>query len=119
MASKVFENVEKMLKTSDEKTKKDQVSKIKAVFAFDVKNGEGKIQSWFVDLKNGLGAVGTGKPQGRADMTVAVSDKDFVDLAMGKLNPQKAFMQGKIKVKGNIGLATKLDAVLKPNKAKL
>ena len=33
---------------------------------------------------------------------MAVGDKDLVDIATGKLNGQKAFMAGKIKVKGNM-----------------
>jgi 3-hydroxyacyl-CoA dehydrogenase/3a,7a,12a-trihydroxy-5b-cholest-24-enoyl-CoA hydratase len=40
-----------------------------------------------------------------------------VDLANGKLNGQKAFMSGKLKLKGNMMLATRLDTVLKAAKA--
>lgn len=116
-SSKVFEDIEKMMKGMSDDAKKAQVAKVNAVFAFDVKSGD-QVVSWFVDLKNGSGAVGVGKPP-KADMTVAVADQDLVALAGGKLNPQKAFMQGKIKVKGNMGLATKLDTVLKANKSKM
>lgn len=66
-------------------------------------------------MQNGVGSVAIGKPV-KADMTVIVSDNDFMDLASGKLQPQKAFMQGKIKVKGNVGLASKLDFLTKKSK---
>lgn len=42
----------------------------------------------------------------------AIADT-FVSLSDGKLNAQKAFMTGALKVKGNVMLATKLDGVLK------
>lgn len=43
----------------------------------------------------------------------------FLGLADGKVNAQKAFMTGQLKVKGNVMLATKLDNVLKAAKPKL
>ncbi|SOV04922.1 uncharacterized protein UDID_17233 [Ustilago sp. UG-2017a] len=60
-----------------------------------------------------------GKAKGKADVTINLFDDTFIDLADGKVNGQKAFMSGKLKVKGNIMLATKLDNVLKSQKAKL
>jgi putative sterol carrier protein len=63
------------------------------VFQFDVKSAEGKVQTWTIDLKNGTGDIGLGVGSNKPDVTIAVADKDFVDLANGKLNGQKAFMQ--------------------------
>ncbi len=45
-------------------------------------------------------------------MTLRSSSEDFLALVNGQLNPMTAFMQGKIKVQGDMGLALKLQTVL-------
>lgn len=63
-----------------------------------------------MDLKNANVSTGA---SGKADTTLTVSDDDFVDIALNKLNPQTAFMKGKLKIQGNIMLAQKLGPLLK------
>ncbi len=43
-----------------------------------------------------------------ADVTIKVADDDLVRLFEGKLNPMTAMFTGKLKVRGNVGLAQRL-----------
>jgi len=43
-----------------------------------------------------------------------MTDSDCVDIMGGKVNAQSAFMQGKLKISGNMGLAMKLSKISKP-----
>lgn len=47
-----------------------------------------------------------------ADCVVSISPADFQALISGNLNPTAAFMTGKIKVKGDLGVAMKLQSFL-------
>jgi acyl dehydratase/putative sterol carrier protein len=110
-SSQVFLAIEKGLSALPSEIRAKEVTKADSVFAFTITNAEKKVNTWYVDMKNGEGSVGNGDV--KADMIVLVSDKDFLDLASGRLQPQKAFMSGKIKIKGNMGLSGKLEGVLK------
>jgi putative sterol carrier protein len=47
-----------------------------------------------------------------ADCTIRVSMEDFQKLAKGVLDPTAAFMQGRLKVDGDMGVAMKLQPLL-------
>ena len=48
-----------------------------------------------------------------ADCEISLAAGDFVDLVQGKLNPQQAFLEGRIRLAGNMQLALQLDGVLR------
>ena len=92
-----------------EKTKNaDAVKKVNAVYRFDLAGPNGG--TWIVDMKEGSAGVRQADEAGQC--TISMSDDDFVSMISGKLNPQMAFMSGKLKVKGDMGLAMKLGQVL-------
>lgn len=47
-----------------------------------------------------------------SDLTLSCSMNTFQDILDGRQDPNIAFMMGKLKVKGSMGLAMKLNAVL-------
>lgn len=49
----------------------------------------------------------------KGDVQLLLKDADFVKLANGKANGQKLFMNGKLKVKGNMMKATAIESVFK------
>ena len=63
----------------------------------------------YIDGNNG-NAVSTEDKE--ADCTVKVDKDDFMSLVNGDLNPMMAFMSGKIKVEGDMGVAMKLQSLL-------
>ena len=79
------------------------VLKIKAIYQIVLTDTNSK---YVIDLKNGSGSVRAGE-DASADCTFTMKSDDFALLAAGKLNPQTAFMAGKLKIKGSVGVAMK------------
>lgn len=108
--ARVFQTIENHL--SD-----DLVEKTKAVYQFEVKGNEEGV--WFINLKTGGGACGRGESPETPDVTFIMDGNDFFKMFTGKLKPAAAFMTGKLKLKGDMGKAMKLEKLMGALKSKL
>jgi len=91
------------------KTNAAKIGSINAIYEFNITGDGGGV--WSIDLTSDPKKVTAGST-GNAKCTVTVSSNDFSDIIDGKLNPQMAFMTGKLKVAGDMGLALKLGGIL-------
>ena len=91
------------------KNRADKIAGINAIYEFQISGPGGG--TWTLDLTVPGGNVYAGS-SGKANCTVSMEDESFVKMVTGQLNPQNAFMTGKLKVTGNMGLALKLTNVL-------
>lgn len=100
-AQEVFEHIASLDTSS--------VQGINGVMFFDL-SGEGGGQ-WTLTLKDEGVTVESGKTA-TPNVTFSMAAQDFIAIANGTLNPISAFMQGKVRVSGDMGLAMRLQSLL-------
>ena len=71
-------------------------------YLFDIE-GAGQ---WLVTVEDGSVSVTEGG--GEADTTLTTSEESFMAIVRGEQNPTTAYMTGKLKIKGDMGAAMKL-----------
>ena len=98
----VFTEIDSRLKSDPAR-----IGTLNAAYAFDLDG-----QDYHIVLKDGSGEAGSGAPAD-PNITITMKPEDFVDLATGKLDGTMAFMSGKLKIKGDMGLAMKLQTLLR------
>src|SRR5699024_616656 len=88
----------------------EHIAGVDATYTFDIKGDEAA--QYGLILKDGKSDIVEGRI-GDADGAINLNVKNFKKLLKGDLNSTTAFMTGKLKVKGNNGLALKLEGILK------
>uniref|UniRef100_A0A5F7ZPR7 SCP2 sterol binding domain containing 1 n=1 Tax=Macaca mulatta TaxID=9544 RepID=A0A5F7ZPR7_MACMU len=73
------------------------VKKVNAIFQLDITKDGKIILQWTIDLKNGSGDMYPGPARLPADTVFTIPEPVFMELVLGKMNPQKAFLAGKFK----------------------
>lgn len=86
-------------------------SGVNATYQFDLQGDGGG--TWNVKVSDGGCEVNEGAADS-ANITITMAASDYLDMINGKLNPQMAFMGGKLKIKGDMSLALKMQQIF-PN----
>lgn len=79
-----------------------------ATYFFDISGSNGG--KWFLCIKDGKCELSKDHASSPS-VTISISDQDWLSIQKGKLNSQMAFMMGKLRVAGDMGLAMKLQSM--------
>ena len=85
--------------------KADRAQGLKAVIQYDI-TGEGG-GTYHVEIADGTCRVEAGAAAA-PQLTLTMGAQDWIDMVTGKLNPQMAFMSGKLKHRGDMPLLMRL-----------
>ena len=96
------ETVQEFFDTLGERADTEKTAGMSNSYLFDIE-GAGQ---WVVAVNDGAVTVTEGA--GEADTTIETSEENFLAISRGELNPTTAYMTGKLKIKGDMGAAMKL-----------
>lgn len=102
--------VQDIFKEMPNRFNKDAAKGMNSVIQFNL-TGDGGGE-YHAIIKDGAIEVNEGK-HASPNMTLTMAGKDYIDMTTGKLNGQMAFMQGKLKIAGDMGLAMKMQTLFK------
>ncbi len=80
---------------------------------FELHDGK-EVKTWTMVIKDQHCSIQAGAAQ-QPTFTLSAGLEDCIQIFTGKLDPAKAFMQGKVKLNGNMGKAMQLISLFKPS----
>lgn len=83
----------------------EKAAGVNATIQYDITGDQGG--TWNAVIKDGACTVVSGAAAAPS-LTLSMSSQDWLDMVGGKLSGQMAFMSGKLKLKGDMGLAMKI-----------
>jgi putative sterol carrier protein len=96
------QDVKEFFSTLESRVDPSKTAGMNNSYVFDIE-GAGQ---WKVDVDDGKVSVTEGG--GDADTTISTSEETMMAVVRGEQNPTTAYMTGKLKIKGDMGAAMKL-----------
>jgi putative sterol carrier protein len=94
--------VQEFFANLESKTDREKTAGMSNSYVFDIEG----VGEWKVDVDDGKVTVTEGG--GDADVVISTSQETFEKIVAGDVNPTSAYMTGKLKIKGDMGAAMKL-----------
>ncbi len=101
----ILDNLTKKIEAADP----EKMKGVSAVYQFDLSGDNGGV--FHVTVDDGKATV-VESEHDNPNITISMAAEDFDAMLDGKLNATSAFMAGKLKVKGDMSLAMKLQSLL-------
>lgn len=99
------ETVEQVFEEMTQSFRSDEAQGLDNTFQFHISGDDGG--AWHAHVEWERCEIERGEID-EPDVTVSISAADWIAIATGRLNPETAYMTGKLKAEGDLGLATKI-----------
>ena len=102
------DNVDRMFKKFETLVTDQIKSELNALLEFNISG-----KSWFMNARNDQPLQITTESIGQPNVSLITDEDTFLKMLSGKVPSTSAYMQGKLKIKGNLQLALKLEKLFK------
>ncbi len=102
--------VPQLVRNHERAFKPEAAEGVEAVIQYHLTGEQGG--DWIVDIREGKCTVAEGSAE-NPKMTLTADAQDFKDVLTGKANGMQYFMQGKLRLAGDLNLAMKLTTFFK------
>jgi putative sterol carrier protein len=102
--------VRELIQNHEKAFQPEKAGNIEAVIQYHLTGEQGG--DWIIMIKDGVCKVAEGVAE-NPKMSLTADALEFRDILLGKLDGMAAFMQGKLKLAGDLNLAMKLTSMFK------
>ncbi|KAG6923893.1 stomatin like 1 [Chelydra serpentina] len=89
------------------------VGPVEASYQLNIILPSGSRSTYFIDLTAGSGRIGRGDPERNPDVILEMTENDLQAFFSSDLHPLSAYMSGRLRVKGDLSVALKLEELFK------